>query len=209
MWFALKRLLILFAVALAVYCLWPREPSLVRFDSVRMAELQIATWKQAATKDRLQLMISLYEIFERQYHVPPIPSLKMALDASQAIIIFAKARDAADQENALLPLKLVFSTLKDQTKAAFDPQILARMELDIWGLRADNAKRAQLTSALSDQLALLYTRPSVTCQPAAKKFALAMKYANERNWTKAQTSCGEGWNEIKSWRPNTPKSREM
>ncbi|MFZ4779337.1 MAG: hypothetical protein ACOYM3_28585 [Terrimicrobiaceae bacterium] len=199
--FALKRLLILGLILIAVYIFWPRSPNLTDFDPQRMSELQVAIWKGSAEKPAPKLILPLYELYERQYHLPPISSLKMALDTDRALHLFHSAPDAADQEKALLPLQTSFSTLKSNTKATFDPNIAARMELMIWILRADHAKRAQLMSAWSEQIALFYGRSASECLPAARNFAIAARFADEANWRAAQASSLEAWTAIKELSP--------
>jgi len=196
--FALKRLLLLFLILVAAYTFWPRSPSLTDFDPRRMAELQVAIWKGSADKKRPVLIFPLYELYERQYHLPPVSSLKMALDTARALNIFHSAPDAADQEKALLPLQTVFSTLKSHTRASFDSNIAARMELMTWMLRADHAKRSQLLSAWSEQIALLYGCSASECLEAARKFSIAAKAADEEDWTAAQAGSLEGWIAIKN-----------
>lgn len=197
MMFALKRLLILLVIVVAVYCFWPRSSSLSRFDPQRMSELQMTVWKQALAKKKSEMIFPLYEIYERQYHLPPISSLKMALDTARALNLFYTAPDVADQEKALLPLQTVFVTLRSNTKSSFDPAAAARMELMTWMLRADHAKRAQLTSASSELLGLLYGRSSAECLPAARQLSVTAKLVEEGKWDEAQASSLQAWQEVR------------
>ncbi len=199
--FILKRFLILLLILAAAYTFWPRSPGVTNFDPRRMAELQIAIWKGSAGKLSPQTLLPLYELYERQYHLPPLTSIRMALDTDRALHIFRSAPDSADQEKALAPLQAVFEELKTRTKATFDPGIAARMELMIWMLRTDPAKRSELTSAWSEMLALLQGRSAAECLPAAKKFTMAEKFAGEGNWTAAQSSLLEGWTAVKQLSP--------
>ena len=171
------------------------------FDPERMSELQIAVWKTAADKKRQELIIPLYYVYAGQYHLPPISALKMAFDTSRALHLFHSSADAADQEKALVPLQTVFLTLKSNTKAGFDSDAAARMELMTWMLRSDHAKRAQLTTAWSESIALLYGCSAGDCLPAAKKFSIASKLAEEGKWDEAQSNILEAWQAIKGLPP--------
>jgi len=204
MLFALKRLLILAVIIVAVYCFWPRSPSLYSFDPERMAELQTAVWKDAAAKKRQELLFPLYETYERQYRLPPVSSLKMAFDTARALNIFYTAPDAADQEKALLPLQTVFTTLKNGTKSNFDANAAARLELMTWSLRADRARRVQLTTAWSELIGMVHGCSAAEALPAAKKFAAAAKLADEGNWDEARRSCFEAWSAVKALHPQKP-----
>lgn len=201
MMFALRRLLLGFVIVLAGYCFWPRSPSLTAFDPQRMAELQLTIWKNAGDKNTAALVFVFYELYERQYHLPPISSLKMAFDTAKAWKLFNMAPDAADQEKALIPLETVFATLKSNLKASFDSSTAARMELVIWMLRADRVKRGELTSAWAESLALLHGRSTADCLPAAKKFSLATKLADDGKWGEAGAASLEGWNAIRRFAP--------
>lgn len=201
MMFLLRRLLLLLVIGVAVYCFWPRTASMSGFDPEEMSDLQIAVWKAAAEK-KLQAPIGpLFRIYHLQYHLPPVASLKMAFDTARALHLFQTSPDAADQEKALLPLQTVFVTLKSDTKSSFESSAAARMEFTIWTLRADGAKRAQLTSAWAESLALLYGHSSQECLSAAKQFSIASKLADEGKWGEARTNALEAWKAIKALAP--------
>ncbi|MFA7345519.1 MAG: hypothetical protein WC003_14560 [Terrimicrobiaceae bacterium] len=193
MMFVLRRLFLLFVIGLAVYCFWPRTSSMAGFDPERMAELQIAVWKATADKKPQSALMPLYHIYNGQYRLPPVSALKMSFDTVRALRLFHTSPDAAGQEKALLPLQTVFVTLRSGTKSSFDSNAAARMELLIWMLRADRAKRAQLTTAWSESLALLYGCSVEECLPAAKQFSIASKLADEGKWSEAQSGALEAW----------------
>jgi len=195
--FALKRLLVVAFAALVVFCFWPRHSSLRIFDPQKMADIQLQVWREAAAKNRNGMIGPLYELYSGQYQIPPIGSLMMAIDMSSALTIFATAPDAADQEKALVPLRTVYVNLKNSTKGTFDPDAMARMELATWMLQADHAKRAQLTTSISERLAILYGLTSEQCLPAAKHFAQARKNVNESLWADAGTELLAGWSALK------------
>ncbi|MDX2082327.1 MAG: hypothetical protein SFU53_16200 [Terrimicrobiaceae bacterium] len=196
MLFALQRILIVLVVAIAAYCLWPRSTSLEQFPSDRMAELQVTVWQKTAQKDRLGMIFPLYEMYERGYRIPPITALNMARTMSHARNLFVRAADAADQDKALDPLRTTFTNLKNATGAAFDANAAARLELHSWQLVADHAKRAQLTTAISEQLGLFYGRPAAEMLPAAKHFARAMKEAGDGRWEPSLAASREAWAEL-------------
>jgi len=197
MMFALKRLLLILGLGLLAYCFWPRHPSLSQFEPDRMAELQVGLWKDASSKKKLELLLPLYELYERQYHMPPISSMKMAFDTAQALQVFHGAPDAADQEKALLPLQLVFLALQTGVGASFDPGVVARLELTTWRLRTDRARRGELTAAWSEKLGMLYGCPAAKTLPAAKNFAIAAKLAGENKWDEAQQSALAAWTGVR------------
>jgi len=199
--FALKRLLLLLLVAFAVYCFWPRTSTLTGFDPERMSELQVAIWKGASDKQKPSLIIPLLKEYAGQYNLPPISALKTAFDTERAMRLFQSSPDAADQEKSLMPLQVAFLALKSNTKAGFDSTAAARIELTIWMLRADHAKRAQLTTAWAESIALLYGHSAEECLPAAKKFSIASKLADEGKWDEAQSSILEAWKLIKNLSP--------
>jgi hypothetical protein len=201
MMFVLRRLFLLFVIGVAAYCFWPRSGSMADFDPERMSELQIDVWKAAADKKLPAPILPLYKIYNGQYHLPPVSALKMAFDTSRALRLFHTSPDAADQEKALLPLRTIFVALQSGTKSGFDPMAAARMEFMIWTLRADRTKRAQLTTAWSEELALLYGHTAGECLPAAKQFSIASKLADEGKWAEAQAGVLEAWKNLKSLTP--------
>ena len=201
MMFAIKRLLLLLLIAVAVYCFWPRTSLLTGFDPGRMAELQTIVWKGVAEKKQQELILPLFKMYAGQYRLPPVSALKMSFDTARALHLFHASPDAADQEKALLPLQTVYLTLKANTKAGFNPVAVARLEIMIWTLRADRAKRGALTTAWSESLALLYGHTAEECLTAAKQFSNASKLAEEGKWDEAQSNLLEAWKSIKSMPP--------
>ena len=199
--FSFRRLLLLLLIAFLAYCFWPRRPSMTDFDPQRMSQLQIKVWKETPDKKLQGPILPLYEIYQGQYHLPPVAALKMAFEMSRALHIFRSSPDAADQEKALVPLQTAFLALQSGTKASFDPTTAARMELTIWLLRTDYAKRAQLVTAWSESIALLCGHTADECLPAAKKFSVASKLADEGKWDEAQSNLLDAWKSIKSLKP--------
>jgi len=204
MMFALRRLLIVAVVLLAAYCFWPRNSSLRNFDPLRISELQIQIWKEAAAKNRTGTIPLLFELYEGQYKIPPITALMISFDMARALNIFATAPDAADQEKALLPLRMAYVNLKKSTKGTFEPDAVARMELATWMLQADHAKRGPLTTSISERLGILYEMDPARCLPIAKRFAQARKDVADGLWPEAQTESLAGWTALEEL-TSTPK----
>lgn len=175
------------------------------FDPERMSELQIAVWKGAERKQMQSLLIPLFRVYAGEYNLPPVSALKISFDTARALHLFHTSPDAADQEKSLMPLQVVFHTLKFHTKAGFDPTAAARIELTTWMLRADHAKRAQLTTAWAESLALLYGHTAEECLPAAKKFSIASKLADDGKWDEARANVLEAWKVLKSLAPPEKK----
>lgn len=186
-----RGLVVVAVVVVAGYCLWPRKPSLSAFNPARMAELQVETWKKAKARHRRELILTLYSIYSGQYGISPLTALKLAGGTAEAMIRFHSAPDAADQEKAIDPLAETFATLKDRTHATFDSSAAAQMEFQIWCLRANGGRQAELATAISEELGLLYGKSPGDCLPAAKKFAAAMKAAGSGRWAESR-SAGEG-----------------
>ncbi len=194
MLFFLWRLLLLALIGLAVYCFWPRKPSIVGFDPVKIAELQTTVWRLAEEKRPVQsMLVPLYKMYQQQFGMPPITSLKMAFDHARALQVFHNSRDAADQDKAILPLQTLYHALRAGTHSGFDANAVARLQLTLWMLRSDHAKRAELTTAWTDYLALIFGRSTADVLPAAKKFSIACKLAAEGKWTEVRSGVGEAW----------------
>ena len=161
-----------------------------------MGQLQVHVWRCAKARHRWELFVDYYKIYAGQYGAYPYSALRMAKSSSDAVAIFQSAPDAADQEKALEPIGKVFDLLTTQTKATFDPHAAAQMELQIWSLRA-NGSYAELTRALSEQLALIYGRPADDCVLAAKKIVLAMRSADRGQWSEAVAQNKAAWAKMK------------
>ena len=72
------------------------------------------------------------------------------------------------------------------------------MEFQIWGLRGNGDRQAELATAISEQLALLYGRPADPFLPVAKNIAQAMKAADGGRWPEALSRNKEAWTALKA-----------
>lgn len=203
--FTIPRLLLILVVIVTAYGYWPRESWLDQFDPARMGELQVKAWRQSATGSRMNLGAGFdlgrtyYSIYAEQYKIAPATAAGMAFNSARAMMVFQKSADYNDQETALEYLTPFFTKLKNNTRASFNPETVARAELQIWRLQAsatDPAAFVSLTSALAEQIALVYNSTKTACLPAAKKFAVAMQLAAQKKWTEAQTANQEGWSAV-------------
>jgi len=203
--FTIPRLLLMLAVIVTAYAFWPRASWLDQYDPARMGELQVQTWRQVSKGSRINLSTgfemgrTFYAIYEGQYKMAPATAAGMAFNAARAEMVFHKSADYNDQETALEYLLPLFNTLKKNTRASFNPEAVARTELGIWRMQpnaSDPATFVALTSAIADQLALVYNSSKPACLPAAKKFAVAMQLASQKKWTEAQAASREGWSAV-------------
>jgi hypothetical protein len=189
---------VLLALAIAAYCLWPRGPSLAGFNPESLAGLQIEVWKAAREKNSLGPVLPLYRIFSDELHIPPVRSAQLAFRSAYALHIFHAAPDAADQEKALPLLEDVFAGVADATKSRFDPKAAARLELLNWTLRAGRAKPERIVPAWADLIGIVHGCPTAKAVPPAKKFAAAARLADDGKWDAARAASAEAWTAVKA-----------
>jgi hypothetical protein len=197
-------------IALGGYLFWPRSSSLSRFDAASMAELQVGIWRHAAADNHSQAFWDFYRILNSQYRIPPIPSLSAAWSALEAQRAFAEAADQADEEQALPFLEKTFSVIAEKTASKLDPTIIARLELFTWSLARDRSKEHQLSSAISEKLALLHGGAAQDYQAAASDFAHARRLAVAKNWSTASDTETAAWQKLRRQLDNAkdrPKHR--
>ena len=183
-------------VMVAGYVFWPRFPSLEGFRPPTMAVLECQAFEKAKARRSASLVMTLYRIYQEEFHLPPMASGQAAWNFSKALEQFIESADNADRERALPYLERAFEILRHQTEARFDPAVVARLQLHRWMLAADANHQNQLPAAISEILAMLYGGSASEFSATAAAFAKADRLLASQKPEAARQAAASAWRRL-------------
>src|SRR5581483_3817896 len=143
----LIRKILLFIAPLVIigtaYFFWPRQARLRDFNPAEMAELETGMWRHYYDHQYSSLFRTLYETNRREFHCSPFDSVRLAYYAAKAAEIFQPTRSRAEAQTALPWLQKYYGLIQSSSGEPFDVGKAARLELDWWQLRRENANTDQ------------------------------------------------------------------
>lgn len=166
------------------------------FNPTTIAALEVKAWRPSAQMPNLNLAFVFYNLISEEYGMSPYASAKATWYFCKAQSAFFSGADLADQEKAMVPLVDFFSVIQKETRREFDIQVAARLELFTWMLSRDSGRRSELTTAISEKLALIYAKPSSDFLDAAKSFSKARQLATQNKWAEAENENLAGWKKM-------------
>jgi hypothetical protein len=127
------------ALLAGMYVFWPRQAHLRAFDPGRVAGSETAMWRDYYERNYVSLFRRLYALNRNEYGFSPWDSLRLAWDAAAAAKVFQPTRSRAEAQVALPHLERYFARMARRSIEQFDAGKAARLELDWWQLRRENA----------------------------------------------------------------------
>jgi hypothetical protein len=171
------------AAILAASCLgygfWPRRADLRRFDPVAAGRLETAMWRHYYRGEYRGLFSALYRLNRAQYGFSPWDSFRLAYYAARASAAFQPSRSRSEAERALPFLHRYFGLLEQNTDEEFDATNAARLELEWWQLRRENAAVVEWADVIARVEALIYGIEADRVSESALLRASMMRYRDE------------------------------
>jgi hypothetical protein len=182
--------------ALAVYASLPRKADLRAFDPNEMARLETAMWRDYYEKHYAALFYHLYESSRVQFGFSPLLSLRIALAAAQAAKTFQPTRSRGEAEAALPYLVSYYGLLREAAPSGYDPEAIARSELDWWQQRREAVAPRDYGTTVALVAALTYGRPGD--DPNILAFGIARAEAMAYRDARGADITGQDWSEIEA-----------
>jgi hypothetical protein len=181
------------AAGVLYYALAVRTPpgprSLRVFDPDRTADLELGMWQAYYRKEKLRLFALLGTLLHEQNRYPWSKATVAGFHLARAAAVFGDAR--GDYERVLPDLVRAYAIARDWTGSGFDPEQVARAELDWWVARRTPGRNApsQVGALIAEEYARLYEVPR---EAVARAAALRAEAAALRDRGGAQAD----WNTI-------------
>lgn len=189
----------------AVYAFVPRTADLRHFNPAGVARLETDMWRHYYERSYPSLVRCLYSLYRNEYRFSPWDSGKLAWHAAQAARRFQTTRSRAEAMDALPALERHYAILA-RSRESFDPRRAARLELEWWQLRRENATPEMYGNAVSQVAAEVYGMSEETLRESARLRAKMMAYRDERrdgrmsedDWTFIETNLGRAYELLKA-----------
>lgn len=189
-----RFLLLLVVVVAGAYVFWPRTPGFAECDPATAARHRTESLRAAASGRFLEAAAAEYLFLAHDLRYPPLSAAGMAWHRTRALEILRRARDRADEDEALAPLA---ASLAPRLASPETAEPLARLELVAIQLARAPARRRDLESAIADRLALMHGGTAGDWTDAAAAVALAETATHAGDWTAAESALGQAFARIR------------
>ena len=169
-----------FLLGLAAYAFWPRDAHLRVFDPARVARLETRMWRSYYEERYAALLVDLYALNREEYGFSPTDSLAIALYAAQAARTFQPTRSRAEAQSALPLLERYYAVLRRRGGETFDTRAAARLELNWWQLRRENAPPPAYGAVIAQTMSEVFHADNAAVRRAGMLRAQMMSYRDER-----------------------------
>lgn len=211
----LRRLfLVVFLLLIAglTYALWPRTGDLRGFDVEAVARLETGMWRDYYAKDYKSLAQRLYTMYRDIYHFSPADSAQLAYNAGQAAKVFQPTGSRAEAQVALPFLVRYYTLLRDKSGETFDVEKAAKLELDWWQLRRENATPQQYGEVVAEVAEVVFHAQNEHVSKSGVQRAVMMRYRDDRrnggmkeeDWAHIEKHLIEAYRELKTGVSRTP-----
>jgi hypothetical protein len=172
----------------SAYVFWPRTAHLRTFNPIRVGQLETRMWRSYYDQRYADLLGDLYALNRDEYGFSPADSLAIAWYAARAAQIFQPTRSRAEAQKALPMLERYYAVLRERGGETFDEREAARLELDWWQLRRENAQPAEYGSVIVRTTFVVFHADNAEVRRAALLRAEMMSYRDKRRDGRMQES---------------------
>jgi len=179
-------------VGLAAIVLWvgldlfgQRQFDLRDFDAVEVARLETDMWRSYYERRQVRLFLQLAGLLRTQFRLPFLRSHVVAFSAARAAFIFKDGSGRESYERALPALKNFYTAIRKASVTPFDPDKVAKLELEWWIVHRSRDKEA-LSRALAYLQAELFHLPAERFTDHGRLRAEAMLLRDAR-WESGMT----------------------
>jgi hypothetical protein len=168
------------------------KPNLVKFDPNTMAELETEMWRSYYDRNYLKLAKGLYQS-SRHVGFSPLTCVSIMFKAARAAFVFQKSRSRARANAALPALASYFSAISVAAPSRFDPEQVAKAELDWWQGRREKMTPERYGRLIARVTGAVYGVHERDVVEACVLRASAMAYRDARRGAVSN----DDWSEIR------------
>jgi hypothetical protein len=157
------------------------------FDPKAVARLETAMWRQYYQREYFKLFQALYFLNRNVYHFSRWDSVRLSYYAAKAAHSFQSTRSRKAAQRALPLLERYYGVIRQRRGEQFDFAKTARLELDWWQLRRENASPSQYSEVIARVQEEFYSIRDDRVKKAALLRAEMMDYRDKRHGGKLQS----------------------
>lgn len=148
----------------------------LKFNPAVTAKLELSWWRLKKVPEGMGLADFVMRHVKEQYGL----SKSLAKEAAKYMLNAIVYEDRKEFEKAKEPLKKFYQLVKDELKLAFEPKLIASLDVDL------SREGGEDEEATKKYLAEVYRISEFQAQKAAHLRVLANIEKNKRNWAKAE-----------------------
>ena len=137
-------------------------------------------WRNYYEGRHVRLFLDLYQSARREFRFSPLDSFRIALSVAHAARLFQPTTSREEASVALPPLEVYYAQLRKGAPADFDPDRVARLELDWWQARRENAAPKDYGKTIAATAAMIYGAENPSVEQFGLLRAEAMAYHDAR-----------------------------
>lgn len=172
-----SKTLVVLLLAVVVYSIWPRYPSLSKFDPVSVADRELTAWAAIRKGNGIKAWGNYFWIYDREFQISPIRALTMSREYTSAVGGILRAADDLDKESYVPRLVEVYVALQRETGMDIDGPGVGRAAFLVWLATSQHADAETIENAVSQYLTALFRVSAATVKPAAALRANALRAA--------------------------------
>jgi hypothetical protein len=176
--------MVLFCCAAGIWlawCIWPRQVDMRQFNPVEMGDRETRMWMHYYDKRYTALLIELYLLARRQFGFSPADCLRLGYRAARAAQRFQISDNRDEARTAIPDLRRYYTLIAKRTQSAIDVCEAARLELEWWQQRRENATTEQVAQTMAELAGHVYAVPPNTLLESSRLKAETMAYRDKRD----------------------------
>jgi hypothetical protein len=138
-------------------------------------------WRDYYEHRYVRLFHRLYSLSRHQYGFSPWDSLRVAWYSAGAARTFQPTRSRSEAQRALTQLQKYYGIVRAHSREQFDVFEAARLELEWWQLRRENATPVQYGDIVAQTSAAVFGMNNMEIRQAGRTRAEMMRYRDERH----------------------------
>jgi tetratricopeptide (TPR) repeat protein len=146
------------------------------FDPKITARLELSWWRLSKVPEGMRIRDYAMEHIKEQYGL----SKKLAFEAAKYFVEALSEEKDEKWDKATENMRKFYQLIKDEIKLAFEPKIVASMEVDLNKVKGENEEKTK------EHLAEVYRISLFQAAKAAHLRVLAMIERNKGNWDLAE-----------------------
>jgi hypothetical protein len=189
-------------LVIVIYALWPRQPSLNKFNPEKLAEVETKAWQALVQGRRLSALAQYYLIYDLQYGFSPMRAFYLAQNRTGAVGKILRAADVADMEDNLPAMTEFYVIVKRDTSSPFDAATTARLDARVWTSVAQKSWGEPFINEIASLLGELHGVSTKQVTVAAKLRARALEKAfsgapSAGDWNSVRSSLQQSYEALK------------
>jgi hypothetical protein len=165
----ITKIVLIFILGFAAFLLWPRNPSMMKFDPESLAAAKITAWQGEAGESRWSHGFNVFNLYFKEHGFSAISSLRIAWHQTQGEALLMTTHEMEELDRMVFPVFAEkHAIIRRDTASDFDDRAAAWQEV-LWRSKEIHRKPVhEVVDALASQLAQLHGKEPAEMAPVAR-----------------------------------------